>query len=172
MKSWFMAGSHPQDYELGIDHRVIYNGKNSGYIKSIVVEPKGFGTLMQMFKADEYRNKRMRFSAVVKSEGIEDWVGLWMRIDGPEQGETLGFDNMQNRPIKGTTEWQKYEVVLDVSQESVAIAFGILLSRGGQAWLSDGRFEEVSPDVPVTALSEESKFLDRPGNLDFAEDEA
>jgi hypothetical protein len=172
MKSWFMAGSHPQDYELGIDHRVTYNGKNSGSIKSIVAEPGGFGTLMQMFKADAYRNKRMRFSAVVKSEGIEDWVGLWMRIDGPEQGETLGFDNMQKRPIKGTTEWQKYEIVLDVPQESVAIAFGILLRGRGQAWLSDVHFEEVSPDVPVTALSKGSKFLDRPGNLDFAEDEA
>jgi len=38
-----------------------------------------------MFKADDYRNKRMRLSAAVKSEGIEDWAGLWMRIDGPDQ---------------------------------------------------------------------------------------
>ncbi len=28
------------------------------------------------------------------------------RIDGPES-KSLGFDNMQNRPIKGTTDWQE-----------------------------------------------------------------
>lgn len=172
MKSWFMAGSHPQDYEAGIDSNVTYNGKNSGFIKSIVEEAKGFGTLMQMFKADDYRNKRMRFAAVVKSEEIADWAGLWMRIDGPEQGKFLGFDNMQNRPIKGTTAWQNYEVVLDVPQESVAIAFGILLRGTGQAWLSDVHFEEVSTDVPVTSLSKGAQYLGGPGNLDFTEDEA
>jgi len=107
MKSWFMAGSDPQDYELGIDTNVTYNNKNSGYIKAKVADPRGFGTMMQMFKANDYLNKRMRFSADVKSEGIEAWAGLWMRIDGPTQHKPLGFDNMQNRPIKGTTDWHK-----------------------------------------------------------------
>ncbi len=57
MKHWFMAGSHPNDYEQGIDSAVTYNGKNSGYLKAGVAQPEGFGTLMQMFKADQYRNK-------------------------------------------------------------------------------------------------------------------
>jgi len=170
MKSWFMAGSEPQDYELGIDTKVAYHGKNSGYLKAKVVEPKGFGTMMQMFKANDYLNKRMRFSAVVKSGGIESWAGLWMRIDGPTQ-RPLGFDNMQNRPIKGTTDWQKYEVVLDVSPESVNIAFGVLLEGKGQVWLSEMQFEEVGDDVPTTSLEGHGEFPDKPGNLDFAEDE-
>lgn len=166
MKSWFMAGSHPQDYEQGIDSSVPYNGKNSGYLKAKVAQPGGFGTLMQMFKADYYRNKRMRLSAAVKSEGLEGWAGLWMRIDGPG-GNTLGFDNMQSRPIKGTTDWQKYEVVLDVPRESVYIAFGILLEGKGQAWLSDVQFEEVQADVPVTSI----EYPDQPENLDFGNPE-
>lgn len=167
MESWFMAGSHPRDYALGIDTSTTYDGKNSGYLKAAVEEPQGFGTLMQMFKADAYRNKRMRFSAVVKSEGVDDWAGLWMRIDGPDRGENLGFDNMQNRPIKGTSDWQKYEVVLDVPPESVHIAFGVLLRGKGQVWLSDVHFEEVGDDVPVTAISGGKVYPDQPGNLDF-----
>lgn len=153
MKGWFLAGSHPQDYEQGIDSTVTYHGKNSGSLKAKVAQPGGFGTVMQMFKADDYRNKRMRFAAAVKSEGTDEaWAGLWMRIDGREQGETLGFDNMQQRPIKGTTNWQKYEVVLDVPQKSVSVAFGLLLVGQGQAWLSDVEFEEVSADVPTTSF--------------------
>ncbi len=168
MESWLLSGSHPKDYEVGIDTNVTYNGKNAGYIKSIVEEPQGFGTLTQIFQADNYRNKRMRFSAVVKSERIKDWAGLWMRIDGPGRVGSLGFDNMQNRPIQGTTDWQRYEVVLDVPQESVSIAFGILLSEKGHVWLSDVHFEEVGPDVPVTSIGKE-KYPDKPANLDFAQ---
>ncbi len=168
MKSWFMAGSHPQDYKQGIDRSVTYNGKNSAYLKAKVAQQGGFGTLMQMFKADYYRNKRMRLSATVKSVGLEGWAGLWMRIDGPEE-KVLGFDNMQNRPIKGATDWQKYEVVLDVPQESVHIAFGILLEGKGQVWLSDVRFEEVQADVPVTSV--EFAYPEQPENLDFGNPE-
>lgn len=168
MKSWFMAGSHPKDYEHGIDTNTTYEDKNVAHLKSVVDNAAGFGTLMQMFKADDYRSKRMRFSAPVKSEGIESWAGLWMRVDGPEEGKSLSFDNMQSRPIKGTTDWHKYEVVLDVPPESVNIAFGILLEGKGLVWLSDVQFEAVGLDVPVTSI----EYPDKPGNLDFAEDGA
>ncbi len=80
----------------------------------------------------------------------------------------MQLDNMENRSIKGTTDWHKYEVVLDVPPESVNIAFGILLQGKGQAWLSDVQFEVVGLDVPVTSI----EYPDKPGNLDFAEDEA
>ncbi len=35
-----------------------------------------------------------------------------MCIDSPEDGKALGFDNMMNRRIQGTTDWHRYEVVL------------------------------------------------------------
>jgi hypothetical protein len=169
MKNWFMAGNNPKDYEIGIDTNMAYNGKNSGYIKAKSAEPGGFGTMMQMFKATDYLNKRMSFSAYVKSERIEAWAGLWMRIDGPDQQRSLGFDNMQNRPIKGTTDWQKYQIVLDVPPESADIAFGILLEGKGQAWLSEVQFEGVGVDVPTTSSIGDKKLPDKPENLDFAE---
>ena len=79
---------------------------------------------------------------------------------------------MQGRPIKGTTDWQKYEVVLDVPQESVAIAFGILLTGKGQAWLSEVQFEEVGAEVPTTSHEGHDDLPEKAGNLDFAEDGA
>ncbi len=88
---------------------------------------------MQVFQATDSLNKRMRLSAWVRSEGIESWAGLRMRVDGQQHG-SLSFDNMQNRPIKGTTDWHRYEVVLDVPAESVAIAFGLLLTSPAKGW--------------------------------------
>lgn len=164
MKSWFMAGDHPQDYEFGVDTQETFQDKSSGYLKARRPDAEGFGTMMQMFKADKYRGKRMSFSAYVKSADVENWAGLWMRIDGSGQ-RMLGFDNMQNRPIKGTTDWQKYNIVLDVPQESINIAFGTLLCGQGQVWLSNVQFNEVAPDVPTSNISETGEA--QPGNLDF-----
>ncbi|MFL5629054.1 MAG: AraC family transcriptional regulator [Ktedonobacteraceae bacterium] len=163
MKGWVLAGSTPSDYEYGVDNEVRYQGKPSGYVRSKAVEAEGFGTLMQTFKAEEYCNKRLRLSAMVKAESIENWAGLWMRVDGPLR-QVLSFDNMQSRPIQGTSDWQPYEIVLDVPEESLDIAFGLLLEGPGQAWINEIQFTEVSKDVPITS----QEFLDQPTNLDFA----
>src|SRR6266581_7746265 len=117
------------------------SGDGSGYLKSVVAkpDPNGFGMVTQQFVGEEYLGKRLRMSGYVKAEGVEQWAGLWMQVDGPDK--TLSFDNMQNRPIKGTRDWKKYEIVLDVPDNSVDIAFGIQLSGKGQVWLESPQFE-------------------------------
>ena len=170
MTGWGMAGSHPQNYAYGIDTDVKRSGEGSGYMKAKLSDTGGFGTLMQTFDADMYRGKRVRMSGYVKSEGVElytrefGWAGLWMRVDGPQLYKPLAFDNMSNRPIYGSTDWQKYEIVLDVPENSVNIAFGILLAGKGQVWLDGIQFEVVGQDVPTTDLGASPK---QPRNLDF-----
>jgi len=88
-----------------------------------------------------------------------------MRIDGSDQYKRLGFDNMQSRPIVGSTEWQKYDVVLDVPDESEAIAFGILLVGSDEVLIDDIRFDEVGEDIAVTNSFERLQI--EPSNLDF-----
>lgn len=145
---WFARGSHPKDYEMGGDPTVSHGAGNSGFIKSKVSETEGFGTWMTKIEADKYLGERLRISAYVKTKGVEDWVGLWMRVDGAET--TLSFDNMGNRPIKGTTDWEKYDIVLDVPESSTGIFYGILLNGKGQAWIDGLQLETVSNEVLVT----------------------
>jgi RNA polymerase sigma factor (sigma-70 family) len=162
---WFLNGSHPQNYEEGVDQHVKRSGSASGYFKSKFSGPGGSGTLMQMCGAETFRGKRVRLSSFVKSEGVEPWAGLWMRVDDPI-GKILAFDNMQDRPIMGISDWQKYEVVLDVPQNSAQIAFGILLAAKGQVWLDDLQIEVVGQEVPTT---DKGSSQIRPQNLNFAE---
>jgi hypothetical protein len=164
MKGWLLAGSAPDNYAYGIDDEERFQEKPSGYLRSKEAEVDGFGTLMQTFRAEKYRNKRLHFSAMVKAEGVENWAGLWMRVDGP-QDRVLGFDNMQSRPIQDTSDWQPYKIILDVPEESLEIAFGVLLDGPGQVWINDILFTEVSNDVPTTSSQ---MSLDQPTNLDFA----
>jgi hypothetical protein len=158
-KGWYVAGSHPKEYEMIVDRATKHSGSASATIRYKQDEPAtGFGTLMQTFKADEYRGKRLRLTGYVKSEGVADWAGLWVRVDGAEK-TSLAFDNMMDRKIEGTTDWMKYSVALDVPEDAAAIAFGVLMAGKGQVWLDDVAFDIVGPDVASTALGTEPEDL-------------
>ena len=76
---------------------------------------------------------------------------------------------MAGRPIGGTTEWERYEVVLDVPAEAWAIALGVLLVGQGEAWMSDFNVEIVGADVETTDTGMTAALPERPQNLDFSE---
>ena len=154
-EGWILAGSKPANYETGTDSLNSFSSRPSAFLKA-KADSEGFGTLMQSFSAVPYRAKRVRMSAWVKSEAVSRWAGLWMRIDGPLQGnapQMLGFDNMQNRPIKNTSNWQRYDVVLDVPQAASGISFGILLDGPGEVWMNSVEFSSVGLEVPTTATA-------------------
>src|SRR2546426_4617327 len=69
-KGWFHAGNRPKDYEMSVDREVAHGGKASAHLKSIVTQTSGFGTLMQTFKADAYRGKRIRMSGYVRAQEV------------------------------------------------------------------------------------------------------
>ena len=167
---WIKAGSQPAEYEVGVDTATHHGGRASAYVKSTAKELHGFGTLMQTAGPGEYLGKRVRLSAFVKAENVGDWAGVWMRVDGTAEGSNqppkmLAFDNMQSRPLKGTFDWKRVEIVLDVPKEAMDIAFGILLSNGGEVWLDDLKFEVVPMSVPVTGRA--GQMTKAPTNLDF-----
>jgi hypothetical protein len=164
---WYLAGSKPADYESGITSDATHNGHPTAYLKAKKAEVDGFGTLMQNFRADQYRGRRLRLSASVKAENVQQWAGLWMRVEKAAGGAPLAFDNMYDRPIKGTADWRNYDVVLDVPQDATGIFFGVLLTGSGKVWLSGMRFETVGPDVPTTGKPLQQAIPDAPANLDF-----
>lgn len=168
---WLVRGGHPEEYEVTVDKTIACSGQASGSIKSRHAQPQGFGTLMQMCKADQYRGQRLRMSAYAKAQDVTNWAGFWMRVDGANQ--ILGFDNMEDRPIQGTSDWNCYEIVLDVSTEAVHLAFGVLLTGEGQVWIDDIQFEAVGPDVLPTGQPSPEHLLHlvnlHPVNLSFEE---
>lgn len=166
IKDWFLGGSHPHEFEHEISEDERFEGKPVVIVRCVAEKPSGFGTLMQQCQPDEFIGSRTRFSGAVRSRNVEGWAGLWFRVDGGRPHNSLAFDNMQNRPIKGSTQWSRYDVVLDVSDEATLLAYGVLLAGGGEVAVSDFRIEKVGPEVPTT----DSKHrLTRPSNLDFSE---
>ena len=163
---WKNAGSHPNSYEMGIDSSMGQDGKNAATIKSIDKEIDGFGTLMQSCKPDKYRGQRIRMTGFLRSKDVSEWAGFWMRVDRADttlQADSVSvniasFDNMEDRAIKGTTEWKQYEIILDVPANASGISFGGMLIGTGQIWFDNLKFEIVDKSVPTTKPLEE-----RPG---------
>ena len=168
LPGWWRAGTNPAGYLVGIDRAVRHRGRASARLKSNGESPTGSGSLMQISSADDYRGKRVRMSAWVRSEKVVGHSGLWMRVDGPslDASKPLATDTMQDRGIVGTRDWQKYEIVLDVPTESVDLAFGAHLSGGGTLWIDDVQFEGVNERVPVTGPTT-AVSAPQPKNLDF-----
>lgn len=162
---WSLAGSNPTNYRTGIDRADERGGLPSAYLASRG-NGKGFGTLMQSISAANYAGKRIRLRGWVKSTDVIEWAGLWMRVD--KERETLAFDNMQDRAIKGAQPWNMYDVVLDVPADATSISFGVLLTGSGEVWMNDVSLEIVDMSTPATRENLTPRTLpDRPINLGF-----
>ncbi len=146
--NWQQAGSKPQDFEVVMDEKIKHGGKASARIDFMGERFAGFLSLVQTFKADAYRGKRVRLSAWVKTKSPDSHAQLWFRLDALKR--MPGFDNMGNRPVKGITDWQKHDLVLDVPEDVIAIVFGLLSQNQGTIWVDDFSFEIVGNDVAVT----------------------
>lgn len=170
IKHWLITGTAPDKYKTGIDRTVFHTGTASAFIQSEEEEfvQDEYATIMQQFRAERFLGKRVRFSAFVKALEVEGWAGLWLRLDG-KFSVTLKLDNMQNRPIKGTINWNLYSCVLDVPEETELINIGILLTGKGRVWLDDVSFQEVDRTVPVTDFEIQKEYPDYPENLTFEE---
>ena len=62
----------------------------------------------------------------LRTEEVSDFAGLWMREDG--DSPALAFDNMQNRQLKGTTDWIEYTIKLPLVPEAKRLFWGVLLA--------------------------------------------
>ena len=140
-QDWHLAGNQLHDYESGGDPLVSHGAENCGFIESTASEIEGFGTLMTSMNPDKYLGKRIVLTANVKTENVASWVGLWMRVDAGM--ETVSFDNMEDRAITGTSDWEIYEIVLNVPENSTAISYGILMAGTGKAWIDGLKLERV-----------------------------
>lgn len=171
IKGWFIAGTEPDSYEIGLEQDATRGGKVA-FMKSTESKIKGFGTLMQSFVPTDYLGKKVKLSGYIRSKDIVGWSGMWLRIDGDPVGnkgpKMLGFDNMQDRPIKGTTDWKLYEIVLEVPAETKGISYGVLTSGTGSIWMDDLKFEIVEKSIPTTKRQDDIN-LEKPTNTSFEE---
>jgi len=134
---WFNSSGFVSGVSTDYDFKVInYGDGGSGKylrVNRMNANNKEFGSLMQRCPSFDFEGKRIRVEATIKSENLDDWAGLWMRVDG--DASHLFFDNMSDRPIKGSTDWVNYLVQTDLLQGSEWLNYGVLLSGNGVLYI-------------------------------------
>ena len=170
INGWIITGTAPEKYQIGTDHTIYHLGSKSAMIRSIAEEYENgeISTIMQQISAKNFAGKRMRFSGFVKTQNVQGWCGLWMRIDNT-LGTTLKLDNMQSRAITGTTEWNHYFCILDIPENGAIINLGMLLYGKGQVWFDNADFQEVDRNTPTTEFVPDEVFPDHLVNPSFEE---
>ncbi|GAA2037705.1 hypothetical protein GCM10009839_43800 [Catenulispora yoronensis] len=160
---WFMGGERPGNYEFGLlPSSVSYQTARTVRLRSKGSGGTGFGTMMQSFTAGDYRGRRVRLHAQLRSLDVSGWAGMWMRVDDTSS-KGAAFDNMRDRALSGTTDWQPAAVVLDVTADATSIHFGVMLTGGGAIDVARLDFEEVDDSVAPT----NSPLATGPQGLDF-----
>ena len=163
-EGWLRKGTAAALYDMGADKTVKHLGRDAYTLKSTGTIPaQKFGTLLRGTKTPvEFLGKRVRLSGYLKTENVTDWASFFFAVDGPVENKSVAFDNMNNRPVKGTTGWRKYEIVLDVPAKSSGISYGAILAGGGQIWFDDVSFEIVENTVPLTDLKKAKTLATSP----------
>jgi C-terminal processing protease CtpA/Prc len=128
--SWNNFGG--SNYFISVDSVNFKKGKYSAYteFKEGKADFKAWGFTLP----ENYDGKKITLSGFIKTENVTDgYAGLWMRID-----PSIAFDNMGNNGIKGTTDWARYEITLDMNPaKTKQIVVGGLLVGKGKMWLDD-----------------------------------
>jgi hypothetical protein len=111
--------------------------------------PPGPANLMRSIDAGPCRGRRLRFSALVRSDRAGAPAQLWLRVDRPD-GAPGFIDTMADRPIRDDV-GTRQEIVAPVADDALAISFGLLLNGSGTAWIDDVRLEDLGPVAAAAA---------------------
>jgi len=108
----------------------------------------GAGVLQQSIRANDFRGQRILLTGYLKSNATTADANLFLRVDGASA--VLVSDYMENRPVRGTTDWTQYSIVLDVPANAIGLTFGLSIAGAGQVWLDDVSLDIVDTSMAVT----------------------
>lgn len=175
---WNEPGSNRQDYSFEVVRNLPDDHENILYLKSLTPQPKGFCQLIQFFKADNYRNRRVRLSCQVQLREVVRAAGVSLQVSG-EDNAVLEMDGFNRQPMSGTIDWQPYQVTVDVPDQAEMIIFICMLQGGGEFWVKDlhfealeapalaGKAEKISVPNSPEAQKEWLLFGSHPANYDY-----
>ncbi len=125
-EGWIKWGQYP----LNQDTTVVHTGKRAVSISSDA-SSSSFGSVAYKLPAT-YQGDSITLEGYMKLAEVDGFAGLLLRIDG--NGQSLAFDNMQQRNINGTIDWQKYRVTLEFPANAEAIYVAGIMVGQGKAW--------------------------------------
>ena len=153
---WAAAQSEPGQYRVSLDHQLLFQGKPTLSVRSLVSDPSGSASVAQEFDARQYRGARVRLTGYLRTTRVATQASLGLSALGGD----IDFPQSSAVAVSGTKLWQRHEVVMDVPDTAGLIRILVDLTGAGSLWAANLGFERVSSQVPLTEPR-------RPQNLSF-----
>ncbi|HLO96560.1 MAG TPA: hypothetical protein VK195_19800 [Burkholderiaceae bacterium] len=144
-------------HEAGVAPETEISGRRALTVRALG-EPQAndIGSISQYLQG--YAGRRLRFTAQVKTEGVDVWGGLVVSSSYMPLPYLPGSPDYDRQPPLGATgcpEWCEVSVVADIanaaSGTSLGVAHvGLALMGKGQVWARKLRVEAVGTDVPLS----------------------
>jgi hypothetical protein len=93
--------------------------------------------------------KRIRVSGWMKAADVGNWAGVSLHVANLT-GRIFASDDTFDRPIHGTTGWQRVSIVTDVPNEPCIIYVAPTLHGSGEIWCDDFQIDLAAPETPIT----------------------
>jgi len=151
----------PGACEVGLDRQHV-GGESLHSVRCRNTSLPSFGGARMSFAVGPYLGKRVRVSAAIMTTDVSNVpnprypqamgeAGLWIGVGTPRTG--LRADRMQERTIKGSTDWKVHDFVVDIPADANALQAGYWMQGKGQMWIRDLKVEEVPATVPVNLVT-------------------
>lgn len=138
---WKRVGSE-EGFDLGLEPDGGRGGSACARLQGIAPEDGAMVGIAQTVDVTRWRGRRVRLSAWIRTEAVAEWGGLFFRVSDGD-GELVSYGNTRRDPIRGTTEWRRYEVVVEIPETAVSALFGAHLYGMGTLWTDDFDLEAV-----------------------------
>jgi len=121
---------------FAVDGQIVHGGRWALRIERKETSEGAFTAVSKGIPID-FTGTQLELRGFLRTEDVSGFAGLWMREDA--DGESVAFDNMQGRGLKGTTEWTEYSITLPLNKAAKRLVFGVLASGTGRVWADDLR---------------------------------
>lgn len=145
-------------YEMEIDKKIFSQGKQSFRITRILEQV--YGQISQVLRIPTAVGKTLNFSAMLRGKdvGKEGWMLVVNFLD--KEGYLVS--QSRSNAIKGTTQWQRINIVEQIPARTFKISVGAMLLDAGTGWIDDATLSiaqappntkpsgKIKDHVPVT----------------------
>jgi C-terminal processing protease CtpA/Prc len=148
---------------IHFDSTLVHSGNGAARLERDAGSSNTFSTITKRLSIG-FGGDSLELRGFLRTEGVSEFAGLWMREDGPS-GQ-LQFDNMRSQGLRGTTDWTEYAIRLPLDPRARDLFFGVLVVGEGKVWaddlqlLVDGKPMAEAPErvVEPTILDTDHEF--------------
>jgi hypothetical protein len=136
IKDWSFVAKPYNNFRYGLTQNEAYNSSSSLYIISKLPTTDGFAAIKQKIAAKNYLNSKLKLTAFVKTANLNGSavieLDLFDESDQVFRRGTVKIDSPTNQQ-----DWQKVEIVADITANIKSISYAGYLLGSGQVWFDE-----------------------------------